>query len=84
MTKNDKILLICSFIIGCIVTFFVSGCSKPQQITYELTKVEEETTEEDLIEDKLMVYTALNENHEVVTVATCKGCHFVCHHCEPE
>jgi len=84
MTKNDKILLICCFIVGCIVTVFISGCSKPKTVTYNPIKVEEETPEENLIDDKLVVYTALTENNEIITVASCKGCHFSCPRCVEE
>lgn len=87
MTKNDKILLICCFIVGCIVTFFVSGCSKPKPVTYNVVT---EETEEDTninqanINDVVVVYTVMAENNTIIPVATCKGCHFECPHCEVE
>lgn len=51
MTRNDKILLTFCFILGCIVTFFISGCSRPNTVTYNMVTVEtideqEENTEE--------------------------------------
>ena len=86
MTKNDKILLISCFIIGCIVTFFVSGCSKPKRVTYNV--VTEETEEQDInqanINDIVVMYTVATENNTIIPVASCRGCHFECPHCEVE
>lgn len=90
MTRNDKILLTFCFILGCIVTFFVSGCSKPVN---NHTNIEYEyplgqyldmlpiSTEENKLPEKIMVYTSLNENNEPIKMASCKGCHFVCERC---
>lgn len=84
MTKNDKILLVCCFIVGCIVTAFISGCSKPKTVTYNPIKIEEETTEESLMENKFVVYTGLSETNQPIKIGTCQGCHFACPHCVEE
>lgn len=100
MTKNDKILLACCFIVGCIVTAFIAGCSKPKTVTYNPIKVEEQTSqtivdplaistpndsnEETFAVDKLVVYTGLTSENVPVQMASCKGCHFSCPHCVEE
>ena len=100
MTKNDKVLLVFCFIVGCIVTAFISGCSKPKTVTYNPIKVEEETSqtiidplsisttndsnEETFVADKLIVYTGLTSENVPVKMASCKGCHFSCPHCVEE
>lgn len=95
MTKSDKILLICCFIAGFIVTFFVSGCSKPsQELTIEYrydpqypigdyldTLVPNELTDAEKLSEKITVYTSFNENNEPIKMASCKGCHFICPKC---
>lgn len=88
MTRNDKILLTFCFILGCIVTFFVSGCSKPvnnhTDIEYPLGQYLDTlpvSEEENKLPEKIMVYTSLNENNEPVKMASCKGCHFSCPKC---
>jgi len=99
MTRNDKILLVFCFIIGCVVTSFISGCSKPKTVTYNPIKVKEETSqtidpltistandsnEEIFTVDKLVVYTGLTSENAPVKMASCKGCHFSCPHCVEE
>ena len=63
--------------------FTINYTHNPTQMEI-LAKNEEETPEENLIDDKLVVYTALTENNEIITVASCKGCHFSCPHCVEE
>ena len=93
MTRNDKILLTFCFILGCIVTFFGSGCSKPsQKLTIEYRYDPQYplgdyldtlpvSEAENKLSEKIVVYTSLNENNEPVKMASCKGCHFVCPKC---
>lgn len=88
MTKNDKILLACCFIVGFIVTFFISGCSKPvnTNIEYEYPLGRYLDTlpiseEENKLSEKITIYTSFNENNEPIKMASCKGCHFVCPKC---
>lgn len=89
MTKNDKILLACCFIVGFIVTFFISGCSKPVNNTnieyeYPLGRYLDTlpiSEEENKLSEKITIYTSFNENNEPIKMASCKGCHFVCPKC---
>lgn len=90
MTKNDKIWLACCFIVGCVVTFFVSGCSKPVnnntnvEYQYPLGKyldILPISEEGNKLPEKITVYTSFNENNEPIKMASCKGCHFVCPKC---
>ena len=78
MTKNDKILLVCSFIVGCVVTFFVAGCARPTPVTYSVTEKDNNT------ENEMTILYSVEINDTVITEVTCKGCHFVCNHCVKE
>lgn len=89
MTKNDKILLVCCFILGCIITVFVAGCSKPKvdnetKVSYpymDTLSISVKNAKE-VTEEKLIAYTVqTEEDTPPITFVSCKGCHFVCKSC---